>query len=73
MPAIQVDGLSKVYRIYARPKDRVKEYLVRGLKCHQEFWALRDVTFQAPMGSTFGLIGENGSGKARCSNCWPAR
>lgn len=64
MPAIQVDGLSKVYRIYARPKDRVKEYLVRGLKCHQEFWALRDVTFQAPMGSTFGLIGENGSGKS---------
>lgn len=64
MPAIQVDGLSKVYRIYARPKDRLIEYLVRGRKRHQEFWALRDVTFQAPMGSTFGLIGENGSGKS---------
>jgi len=64
MPAIQVEGLSKAYRIYARPKDRVKEYLVRGLKCHQEFWALRDVAFQAPVGSTFGLIGDNGSGKS---------
>jgi ABC-type polysaccharide/polyol phosphate transport system ATPase subunit len=64
MPAIQAEGLSKAYRIYARPKDRVKEYLVRGLKCHQEFWALRDVTFQATVGSTFGLIGDNGSGKS---------
>lgn len=64
MPAIRVDGLSKMYRIYARPKDRLLEYLLRGPRRHQEFWALRDVTFQAPAGSTFGLMGENGSGKS---------
>jgi ABC-type polysaccharide/polyol phosphate transport system ATPase subunit len=65
MYAIEAHSLTKVYRIYADPKDRLKEFLLRGRrKYHQEFWALREVTFRAPVGSTFGLIGDNGSGKS---------
>ncbi len=65
MYAIEAHNLTKVYRIYADPKDRLKEYLLRGRrKCHQEFWALKDVSFRARVGSTVGLIGDNGSGKS---------
>jgi len=53
MFAIEAQQLSKAYRIYANPKDRLKEYLFRGRRCyHQEFWALRDVGFRAGVGST---------------------
>ena len=65
MYAIEATDLSKMYRIYANPKDRLKEYLSRaGKKYHQSFWALRGVTFRAGLGSTFGLIGDNGAGKS---------
>ena len=65
MYAIEAAHLSKVYRIYANPKDRLKEYLFRGRRAfHQAFWALRDVSFRAGVGYTFGLIGDNGAGKS---------
>jgi lipopolysaccharide transport system ATP-binding protein len=65
MYAVEAQHLNKVYRIYADPKDRLKEYLLRGRrKYHQEFWALRDVSFRAQVGSTVGLIGDNGAGKS---------
>jgi lipopolysaccharide transport system ATP-binding protein len=65
MYAIRVDHLSKAYRIYANPKDRLKELWFRGRrKYHEQFWALRDVSLQAKAGSTFGLIGNNGAGKS---------
>jgi lipopolysaccharide transport system ATP-binding protein len=65
MFAIEAKNLSKVYRIYADPKDRLKEYLLRGRRTyHQEFWALKDVSFHAQVGSTVGLIGDNGAGKS---------
>lgn len=65
MYAIEVNELSKVYRIYANPKDRLKEYLLRGRRTyHQAFWALRDVSVRAGVGSTVGLIGDNGAGKS---------
>lgn len=65
MVAIEARHLSKAYRIYAHPKDRLKEYLLQGRRrYHQEFWALRDVNLEIPTGSTFGLIGDNGSGKS---------
>ena len=63
--ALSVEGVSKQYRIYERPVDRLKETLTRGRwKTHREFWALRDVSFEVEQGTTFGIIGPNGSGKS---------
>jgi ABC-type polysaccharide/polyol phosphate transport system ATPase subunit len=63
MDAITVENLSKNFRIYARPADRLRELFLRR-KRHQDFWALKEISFRVPRGSTFGIIGENGSGKS---------
>jgi ABC-type polysaccharide/polyol phosphate transport system ATPase subunit len=63
--ALSVDAVSKQYRIYARPGDRLAESLTRGrLKRHREFWALRDISFEVESGTTTGVIGPNGCGKS---------
>ena len=63
--AVRVDSVSKQYRIYDRPADRLKETLTRGhWKAHREFWALKDVSFEVEAGTTTGIIGPNGSGKS---------
>ena len=63
--ALRVEGVSKRYRIYERPNDRLKEMLTRGRwKRHQEFWALQDISFAVEAGTTTGIIGPNGSGKS---------
>lgn len=65
MFAIEAQHLSKAYRMYSNPKDRLKEFLSRGRRMyHQEFWALRDVSLRVGVGSTLGLIGDNGAGKS---------
>lgn len=66
MPAaLRVDNVSKQYRIYDRPSDRLTESLSRGrLRRHREFWALRDITFDIEGGTTVGIIGQNGCGKS---------
>ena len=64
-PALRVESVSKQYRIYDRPVDRLKESITRGRwKTHREFWALHDVNFEIEAGTTTGIIGPNGSGKS---------
>lgn len=63
--AIRVQSVSKQYRIYNRPVDRLKESLTRGhWKTHREFWALSDISCEVEAGTTVGIIGPNGSGKS---------
>ena len=63
--SIQVEGLSKCYHIYDRPRDRLLQMLRRGSKQYfREFWALHDVSFSVRRGETVGIIGRNGSGKS---------
>ncbi len=62
---ITVENLSKVYRLYADPVDRLKEALhPRRKKYHREFHALQDVSFSLCRGEALGVIGKNGSGKS---------
>ncbi|HEV8306848.1 MAG TPA: ABC transporter ATP-binding protein [Methylomirabilota bacterium] len=64
-PAVDVQAVSKAYRIYGHPRHRLLEALWRGRRTyHQDFWALRDLTFRVEPGATFGIIGMNGSGKS---------
>ena len=63
--ALRVEGVSKQYRIYERPGDRLKESLTRGrLIRHKPFWALSDINFEVEAGTTTGLVGPNGCGKS---------
>lgn len=63
-PAIQVSGLKKVYKLYDKPSDRMKEAF--GLKkgSFKEHYALNDINMEISRGETVGIIGTNGSGKS---------
>lgn len=63
MKAIVVEHLSKMYRVYEKPSDRLKE-LFSGRPYYKEFWALRDVSFDVERGEAVGVIGRNGAGKS---------
>lgn len=63
--AIEVKDLSKIYKLYDRPKDRVLEALkLTRKKRHTEHYALRNVDINIKKGETVGIIGTNGSGKS---------
>ena len=62
-PAVAVESLTKTYKVYGNPWDRVRELVTRRPH-HREFRALRDVTFSLPHGEGLAIIGENGAGKS---------
>jgi lipopolysaccharide transport system ATP-binding protein len=68
--AVRVDNVSKSFRLYHERNQTLKAAIMRGrTSVHEDFWALRDVSFDVPVGSTFGLIGSNGSGKSTLLKC----
>jgi ABC-type polysaccharide/polyol phosphate transport system ATPase subunit len=62
-PVVSVSALSKTYRVYARPVDRLIEGLVRRPR-HTPFDAVKGIGFEVPRGEGLGIIGENGAGKS---------
>ena len=60
---IRFEGIEKIYPVYARPQDRLWEWLSRKPR-HRLHVALTGVDFDVKSGETFGLIGENGAGKS---------
>ena len=62
--AISLKNISKVFKQYHRPVDRLKEILSPGKPTTEEFWAIRDISLEIPRGETVGIIGRNGSGKS---------
>jgi len=62
---VNAKNLGKRYKLFDRPIDQVKEFLtLKKKKYHQEFWALRDISFNMKTGESLGVIGENGAGKS---------
>ena len=68
--AIEANGLSKCYRIYNHPRDRLlqavwgRDRRGRPKQFFREFWALQEVSFSLGRGQTLGVVGRNGSGKS---------
>ncbi|MGN0249518.1 MAG: ATP-binding cassette domain-containing protein, partial [Lachnospiraceae bacterium] len=63
--AIKVENVSKVYKLYNKPSDRLRESLsLSHKKYSRDHYALSDISFDVKRGETVGLIGTNGAGKS---------
>ncbi len=63
--AITVKDVTKIYKMYDKPIDRLKESLhPRHREYHRKFYALNNISFEVKKGETVGIIGTNGSGKS---------
>lgn len=63
--AIKIEHVSKVYKLYDKPSDRLKETLgLTRKKLSKDHHALNDINFEVKRGETVGIIGTNGSGKS---------
>jgi len=75
--AVRVTDVSKRFRLYHERNQTLKSAILRGRTSrHEEFWALKDISFDVTEGLTHGLIGSNGSGKSTLLKClakiyWP--
>lgn len=61
---VLVQNVSKLYRLYRRPADRLRELLPGSRQRHTDFWALREIGFTVEKGETLGIVGPNGCGKS---------
>ena len=62
---LEAKHLSKLYKLYDKPSDRVKESLSFSKKSyHRDYYALKDINFTIKKGETIGVVGKNGSGKS---------
>jgi ABC-type polysaccharide/polyol phosphate transport system ATPase subunit len=62
---IEVNHLNKIYKLYDKPTDRLKESLSLSRKrYHKEHYALKDISFEVRRKEIIGLIGTNGAGKS---------
>src|SRR5437016_13665398 len=65
MWVIRAEKVSKCFRIYRKPSDRLKELLTFGKRrFHEPFWAVKDVDLEVERGRCLGIIGGNGCGKS---------
>lgn len=60
---IRVESISKRFKLYRSPSDRLKEIVTRR-KYHTNFDALKDISFSVASGETLGIVGQNGAGKS---------
>lgn len=61
---INVQNLTKMYKLYEKPSDRIKEAIKKNSCYHKDFMAVNDISFQVKRGETVGIIGRNGAGKS---------
>ena len=68
--AIVVDQVWKKFRLYHEKNQYLKAAITQGRRAqYEDFWALKDVSFEIPHGEAFGIIGSNGSGKSTMLKC----